>query len=574
MVSLVAFRSLRARLMALLLVGVIVPLSAMGWWTTRTAVRSGRALLQSQLDSALTQAVNQVESRWRDRQSDLLLLVENEPTRRLLVDSTTPGRPAPFVERAFAQLSNVDYVRLRDSRGLIRWTLGNQIPAPPPRAGENGLLLERFVTARIPVRDIVRGDTVGSVEARINAAALLPSIAAAAPQNGPVPGLRTADGGMLVPPGADETVFSRGADRSGKHWLVTKRQLALPLLEVSMAAALDPVVAPFERAANTAFAALLAAALLVTCVVLVAGRRITAELERAVVAAEAVAAGDLDRQLPVSSKDEVGRLASAFNAMTLGLRRTLDELTRKEAMAAVGEFASELAHEVRNPLTSMRLDLQRADEEADDPATVRAVVPRVLRQVDRLDRAVTGALRVARGNRIEDRGRVDLADVLRVAAATTKPEFDRRGAALIVAPLDVAHAMDGDAASLEQVFVNLLLNAAQALEVGGRATITVSEREHEISISVRDTGVGMSTHGLQRLATPFPSSKRDGVGLGLKIARRIVQTHGGRLEIDSTPGVGTTVVVTLPKRVGDRASTSAAAPVEVATAGRPGRDRV
>ena len=544
-----AFRSLRARLIALLVVGVILPLSAIGWWTTRAAVRSGRALLQSQIDTALERSASDLEGRWTARQSDLLLLAENDPTRRMLTDSVSDneGKPAAFVERAFAQLSNVDYVVLRDGRGRVRWTLGTP-PASGPARAETGLLRERSVVARIPVTDLLRGDTIGSVEATLNAASLLPGLATAASQNGPVSALRTPQGDVVVPAGADDGVFSTGVDRSGRRWLVSRRPTTVPGLEILIAGALDPVLAPFERAANTAFVALLVAAALVTCVVLIGGRRITAELEGAVVAAEAVAGGDLDRRLPVTSHDEVGRLAAAFNAMTESLRRTLDELTRKEALAAVGEFASELAHEVRNPLTSMRLDLQRVEEVADDEATVRSVVPRLLRQVDRLERAVSGALRVARGNRQSDRGDVNLVEVLQSAMVSVKPEFDRRGATLVI-DFDATerHCIDGDAAALEQVFVNLLAKAAHALSSGGEAHVAIDSDDSMTATRVRDTGSGMTAATIERVSMPFHSSKRDGTGLGLKIARRIVHSHGGTLEIESEPGLGTCVVVVLPR---------------------------
>src|SRR5262249_26380176 len=106
-----AFRSLRARLLMLLVGGVIVPLALLAVWTTRASVRSGRALLESQLDSALAQSVAEFESRWNARRGDLLLLVENEPTRRMLRDvaSTKSGEPDPFVARAFAQMSDVEH---------------------------------------------------------------------------------------------------------------------------------------------------------------------------------------------------------------------------------------------------------------------------------------------------------------------------------------------------------------------------------------------------------------------------------------------------------------------------------
>ena len=288
--------------------------------------------------------------------------------------------------------------------------------------------------------------------------------------------IRTPDGDLVAPSAADDGVFLRGVDRAGRHWLVVRRAIALPALEISIAGALDPVLAPFERTANAALAALVVAAGVVTCIVLVAARRMTAGLESAVVAAEAVAAGDLDRRLPVRSTDGVGRLASSFNAMTESLRSTMDQLSRKEALAAVGEFASELAHEIRNPLTAIRLDLQRIEEGARDPELVEASVPRILRLVDRLDRAVTGALRVARGRGDAANGEIDIMTVIELAAQSARPEFDRRGATLTIGAVTPPGSLFGDATALEQVFVNLLVNAAHASRPGGTTRVAVTGR--------------------------------------------------------------------------------------------------
>jgi len=532
--------------LALLLGGVIVPLAALAWWTTRASVRSGRVLLQSQLDSALAQSVAEFESRWTARRSDLLLLVENEPTRRLLREpaSSVPSSPDAFVIRAFAQTNDIEHLVLRDARGVVRWSLGD---SAPPRDRGVGYLREPFVVTQLPVSDITTGDTIGFVEARLRAASLLPGITTAASRNGPVTAIRTPDGDLLAQPGTDEGVLSTGLDHDGRHWLVVRRAIRLPPLEISIGGALDPVLLPFEHTANTALLALVVAAGIVTCVVLVAARRMTAGLESAVVAAEAVAGGDLDRRLAVHSDDEVGRLASSFNAMTESLRSTMDELSRKEALAAVGEFASELAHEIRNPLTAIRLDLQRVEEGAGNAELVEASVPRILRQVDRLDRAVTGALRVARGRREAAEGEIEIMAVVELAAQSARPEFERRGATLTIEAATSRETIFGDAPALEQVFVNLLMNAAHASRPGGTTRVVVTGDDERIAVAVIDDGVGMDAAQLSRISRPFNSSKRDGTGLGLKVARRLAEAHGGTLTLASNPGEGTRATVELPR---------------------------
>src|SRR5262249_54031665 len=145
---------------------------------------------------------------------------------------------------------------------------------------------------------------------------------------------------------------------------------------------------------------------------------------------------------------------------------------QRDALAAVGEFAGELSHEVRNPLTALRLDLQRVDEVAGDPSSVRAIANRALRQIDRMDRAVTGALRIVRSGSVEPAG-VDLAEVLEHARRTADAEFAQRSVTLMV------HAspgveLSGDAAALEQAFLNLLINAAQASAAGGMTMVTTT----------------------------------------------------------------------------------------------------
>src|SRR5207249_1088607 len=123
-------------------------------------------------------------------------------------------------------------------------------------------------------------------------------------------------------------------------------------------------------------------------------------------------------------------LARAFNAMTESLRRTLDRLSQREALAAVGEFAAYLAHEVRNPLTAMRLDLERARERLADTAAADVLLGRALDQIDRLDSAVSGSLRIARSGRLA-LAPLDLREPLAAAIHAAQPAFTARGAELL-----------------------------------------------------------------------------------------------------------------------------------------------
>lgn len=343
---------LRTRLVLTMILGAIVPLGIIGLWTTRSASTSGRTLLRSQLEAQLAQTRRDVEERWARRKSDLLSLAENEPVRQALLDSSMASIP-PFAQRAFAQMTSFNRIVFKDARGRTRWTLEGPNAGSPTRDVRDAVDL-RGIVVRLPISDLLTGDTIGTIEASLRAAALFPVTTGPAPRDGPLTAGFPQGDGPIVPPGADDRLFRDEAVAwSGHHWLTVRRAIVDPPMDIAVAGALDSYVDPFRATARMNAAVLFSAAAVALIVVVVLTNRVAREVER--------------------------------------------ELAQREALAAVGEFASELSHEVRNPLTAIRLDLQRVEELANDATVVRGIVPRVLRQVERLDRAVTGALRVSRG---------------------------------------------------------------------------------------------------------------------------------------------------------------------------------
>ncbi|MFN2316310.1 MAG: PAS domain-containing sensor histidine kinase, partial [Gemmatimonadales bacterium] len=279
---------------------------------------------------------------------------------------------------------------------------------------------------------------------------------------------------------------------------------------------------------------------------------VTHSLEELATATQAVADGDLDRTVSERSDSEVGRVGHAFNAMTESLRGTLRRLSQREALAAVGEFASSLAHEVRNPLTAIRIDLQRLDETLPMESPLRTNLQRALREVQRLDQTVTGALRVARSGNITMH-LIDLRVPLDRALEVAKPAFEQRRGNL--RPTEIGNdplTVWGDENALEQVFLNVLLNAAQALDLEGEAGVTVTVNAGSAQVDIWDTGAGIDPEHVAQVFDPFVSTKSDGTGLGLSVARQIVVAHGGSISIDSAVEAGTTVSVRLPLAAGNR----------------------
>jgi two-component system NtrC family sensor kinase len=290
--------------------------------------------------------------------------------------------------------------------------------------------------------------------------------------------------------------------------------------------------------------------------------RVTRSLHRLVDAATAVAAGALQRGVDEPAEDEIGRLAGAFNAMTESLRRTLSELAGQRALAAVGEFAASLSHEVRNSLTAVRVDLQHARRNLSSDHPAMPLVARTLESVRRLDATVSGALRVARSGQAV-KTRVDLDDVLRRAMHAAAPSFAERGATLDDISGSPSPPLEGDAAALEQLFLNLLINAAEASPPGGHVRLERETNAAHITVRVVDVGVGIDASLLPSLGTPFITTKAFGTGLGLPIARRIVAAHGGDLSFESSSQSGTTAVVRLPVFTPGLIESSAARPLGV-----------
>jgi signal transduction histidine kinase len=331
----------------------------------------------------------------------------------------------------------------------------------------------------------------------------------------------------------------------GEEWLADRRVLAEPPLVLVAAAPLTPLTLPFEEAAMRGLAVLLAVAGIVIIAAVVLTTKMTRSLDQLATAADAIARGELDRRVEPTGNDEIGRVAHTFNTMAESLRRTLRELADRQALAAVGEFAASLSHEVRNALTSIRLDMQVAGERLPDEEAVREPHERALKEIGRLDLTVTGALDLARSGRLT-MATLDLWNPLKAAAHVAGPEFAARNALLDVASSRDPIIVTGDEAALEQLFLNIMLNAAQTLGEGGSATVQVRVSGTEASVKIQDDGAGIPPDKLDRVFEAFYSTRAGGTGLGLPISRRIAQAHGGQLRVESDVGKGTVVEITLP----------------------------
>jgi signal transduction histidine kinase len=530
--------SLQAKLVLAIVVCAVLPLAAVGAWLTLSGMRSGEALLRTQLDSMVSRAAETARQKWTYRQSDVALLAGNTPMRGAL---GLPGADAPlppFVRETFGGLTGISSVVVHDAKGRVRWTLAQDAGG---RGSDDAGMADAPLPPALSIGSAVLdtdGRTIGTVEASVPLEGLTPARA-----NDPGPGsqfvaykdVRT--GRWLAPTGLDASALENGRFEWNDHpWLVVRRTLHDPGITIAAAGELDPFITPFRDSARVGALALLLSAIVVIALTIAVTSRLTRSIGDLAAAADGVSRGELDRRVAITSDDEVGRVARAFNTMIENLRRTMQELSQREAVAAMGELAATLAHQVRSPATAIRLDVQRAHDRLVQGSTERALLARSLQQLDRLERAVTGSLKVARSTGAEFT-RVNLRGPL--GRAITAVRCDYAADVTIVESLDVTGGLLvlGDGPSLEQLFANVLTNAAQAAAVGssaGRVEVAAwREQSGRAVVEIRDNGQGMAPEVLARAGEPMFSTKPEGTGLGLAIARRIAHAHGAVMTIHS-----------------------------------------
>ncbi|HEY5974199.1 MAG TPA: ATP-binding protein [Geobacteraceae bacterium] len=227
-----------------------------------------------------------------------------------------------------------------------------------------------------------------------------------------------------------------------------------------------------------------------------------------------------------------------------------EQLRRAERLSALGELSAVLAHEIRNPLGSIKgtAEILRDDFQPGDRKYEFLEI--LTREADRLNRVVEDFLGLARPVPAE-RASFDLATEMAETAALIASEADQRRVRIILR-VDGLPLLRGDREKLRQVFLNLMQNGIQAMASGGELTVTATalaadERQPAgIGIAIADQGSGIPPENLERLFDPFFTTKAGGTGLGLAIAQKIVESHNGRITVVSDPGQGATFRVWLP----------------------------
>ena len=276
------------------------------------------------------------------------------------------------------------------------------------------------------------------------------------------------------------------------------------------------------------------------------GRNLTNPIKILVDSTARVATGNLDEQCELKTHDEIGDLAAAFNQMTRDLKQSRDQLIQAERLATAGKMSASFAHEIRNPLSSMRMLAQMLMQKPEmSQERHQQSLRYILEEIERIDAIVKGLMDFARPTAL-NLTQQSLAPVLKAVLDLMEANLAHHKIALMLDLSTVTPAIQFDSDKLKQAFMNVVLNAMEAMPQGGVLEVSTIADEDRVGIKVVDTGIGIPEADLVQLFEPFFTKKTRGTGLGLANVKRILEEHGGSVEIESTLGEGTEVLLWLP----------------------------
>ncbi|MEW6409387.1 MAG: ATP-binding protein [Nitrospirota bacterium] len=283
--------------------------------------------------------------------------------------------------------------------------------------------------------------------------------------------------------------------------------------------------------------------------------RYTHPIHQVVNAAKKVAAGDLTETLPVNRTDEIGELTMSFNEMVekLRLNRKLEEkLRRAEQLSVVGQLASGIAHEVRNPLNLINLSIDHIKSKFTPPDLTQKeeftnVISNIKKEIRRLDKMVSDFLDYGKPLNLH-KAKTSLKDVLDDVISLARERSGEQGVVIEKEIHPELLEVLVDSGYIKTCFMNIMLNAFESMPEGGNLRVTASPNTSFVEVSFADTGKGIPSENLSMVYEPYFTTKRLGIGLGLSLTKRIIEEHSGMIEIESYPNKGTTVKVKLPTK--------------------------
>jgi signal transduction histidine kinase len=269
--------------------------------------------------------------------------------------------------------------------------------------------------------------------------------------------------------------------------------------------------------------------------------------------------GDLGARVEFAErKDDVGQLGRQFNEMIQELARNRAELerlhqiemARAEHLATIGELAAGLAHEIRNPLAGIAGVVEVFGKELPAQSSSRAVLPEVQEEIRHIQSILNDLLAYARP-RPPDVHLADLNATVEQAVSLARQQVRTRPIEIAFEPRKEIPSVEHDPVQIQQVVLNLLLNGIQAIANQGRIDVGVRQEGAYAVVRITDTGKGIPREALAKIFKPFFTTRKEGTGLGLPLAKGIVESHKGRIAVTSEPGHGAQFDVWLPIQRGE-----------------------
>lgn len=282
-------------------------------------------------------------------------------------------------------------------------------------------------------------------------------------------------------------------------------------------------------------------------------RRYTLPIQMLVVKVRKVAGGDLSVTVPVESSDEIGELAASFNEMVEQLRerKTLEARLREaEHLSRVGQLASGIAHEIRNPLNYISLAIDHLKSEMKDStpeklAEIEKIADTIKEEVRKANYMVLNFMNYGRPLKLR-RTDVSFRNLVERALTVLNDKLKEQKVTIAIdIPADLP-PLYCDQELMRNCLFNFITNGAQSMPEGGELTISAAFADGVFRLSFRDHGTGIAPEDMEKIFQPYFTTKEAGIGLGLAITERIIKEHGGEILVESTPGEGTIFTVIMP----------------------------
>lgn len=563
-------RSLRSRLILGFALVALVPLAITIVLLTDRMERMVRDQAADRVTAGLGAVTAQLAEDQRSLITKTRILARDAELRRLYLIGSSGARDLDDLleERRF--LLGLDFLRITDAAGQVRADAARAVASAggsrsaarpalasaPSRFGVSLRTLEGDSGLALVSRTAIeyQGATVGEVEGGLALDASY--LEAWLTRTGVHFALRDAQGrsvagdaGMLLPgstaPGRRRWVGTTGADL-GETVPLAIGEPPYPLLVGGMSTAdAEHSIAVLQWASGVLGLAALAIGILLG---VAWSRQVSRPVERLASYSEKLARGEWDEPIRIASIRELETLVDALERMRRDLSSYRDRLVVSERQAAWSLMARKVAHEVKNPLTPIAIsiaDLKRSYEanRPDFPSILDQAVRTVSEEVEALKRMLHEFSEFGRfpAPRIQPCRWSDLASdvetLYRAEVAAGRLAVSDEGRAIV---------FPADAGQIRQALVNLIRNGLDATAAGGRVTVGAAVEDGTVTVTVADTGPGLTPEDRARLFTPGFTTKSDGSGLGLTIVERIVSDHGGRIEVRTAPGQGTAFALRLP----------------------------